>query len=104
MPKGAAQAVVDEATVVLPLAGTIDVDAERARLTRERDKAAGEAAKLAKKLENADFVPARAGGRGGGEPRAAGGVRGGGGAAGSGATLDRVGVVTVACRTAAGCW
>jgi valyl-tRNA synthetase len=56
MPKGAAQTVVDEATVVLPLAGTIDLDAEHARLTRERDKAAAEAAKLAKKLENADFV------------------------------------------------
>jgi valyl-tRNA synthetase len=56
MPKGAAQAVVDEATVVLPLAGTIDLDAERVRLTRERDKAAAEAAKLAKKLDNADFV------------------------------------------------
>jgi len=56
MPKGAAQAVVGEATVVLPLAGTIDVEAERARLTRERGKAAGEAAKLAGKLENADFV------------------------------------------------
>jgi valyl-tRNA synthetase len=56
MPKGAVQAVVDEATVVLPLAGTIDLDAERTRLTRERDKVAGEAAKLAKKLENADFV------------------------------------------------
>ena len=56
MPKGAAQAVVDEATVVLPLAGTIDLDAERVRLTRERDKAAGEAAKLVKKLDNADFV------------------------------------------------
>jgi valyl-tRNA synthetase len=56
MPKGAAQAVVDEATVVLPLAGTIDVAAERTRLTRDRDKAAGEAAKLAKKLANADFV------------------------------------------------
>jgi valyl-tRNA synthetase len=56
MPKGAAQAVVDEATVVLPLAGTIDVDTERTRLTRERDKAAGEAVKLAKKLENEDFV------------------------------------------------
>jgi valyl-tRNA synthetase len=56
MPKGAAQAVVDEATVVLPLAGTIDIDAERSRLTRERDKAAAEAAKLAKKLENEDFV------------------------------------------------
>jgi valyl-tRNA synthetase len=56
MPKGAAQALVDEATVVLPLAGAIDVDAERTRLARERDKAASEAAKLAKKLENADFV------------------------------------------------
>ena len=56
MPKGAAQAVVDEATVVLPLAGTIDLDAERVRLTRERDKAAAEAVKLARKLENADFV------------------------------------------------
>ncbi len=56
MPKGAAQAVVDEATVVLPLAGTIDLDAERVRLTRERDKATAEAAKLVKKLDNADFV------------------------------------------------
>jgi len=56
MPKGAAQAVVDEATVVLPLAGTIDVDAERARLTRERGKAAAEAEKLTNKLGNADFV------------------------------------------------
>ncbi|HUN40678.1 MAG TPA: valine--tRNA ligase [Acetobacteraceae bacterium] len=56
MPKGAAQAVVDEATAILPLAGTIDLDAEHARLTRERDKAVAEAAKLAKKLQNADFV------------------------------------------------
>jgi valyl-tRNA synthetase len=56
MPKGAAQAVVDEATVVLPLAGAINVDAERARLNRERDKAANEAMKVVKKLENADFV------------------------------------------------
>ena len=43
MPKGAAQAVLDEATVVLPLAGLIDLAAERARLAKERDKAAGEA-------------------------------------------------------------
>ncbi len=56
MPKGAAQLVLDEATVVLPLAGAIDVGAERARLTRERDKATGEARKLAQKLDNADFV------------------------------------------------
>jgi valyl-tRNA synthetase len=56
LPRGSAQLVLDEATVVLPLAGAIDVGTERARLTRERDKAAGEARKLAQKLANADFV------------------------------------------------
>jgi valyl-tRNA synthetase len=56
MPRGAAQAVVDEATVVLPLAGLIDLDAERARLARERAKAANEAGKVLKKLGNPDFV------------------------------------------------
>ncbi len=56
VPPGSAQAVVDEATVVLPLAGVIDLAAERARLGRERDKARGEAEKIAKKLANADFV------------------------------------------------
>ena len=56
MPKGAAQLVLDEATVVLPLADAVDVGKERARLTRERDKAAGEARKIAQKLDNADFV------------------------------------------------
>ena len=45
--------------------------AERARLAQERDKAAGEARKIAQKLDNADFV-ARAGGSGGGKPRAPG--------------------------------
>jgi len=56
MPQGSAQAVLDEATLVLPLAGTIDVQAERARLTKERDKARGEIEKVAKKLANAEFV------------------------------------------------
>ena len=56
MPKGSAQAVVDEATVILPLADVIDLAAERARLVKERDKAAGEAEKVAKKLANEDFV------------------------------------------------
>ncbi len=56
MPKGAAQAVLDEATVVLPLEGVIDIGAERARLVRERDKAVAEMRKLAQKLDNADFV------------------------------------------------
>jgi len=55
-PPGSAQAVVDEATLVLPLAGIIDLAAERARLARERDKARSEAEKIAKKLDNADFV------------------------------------------------
>ncbi len=56
MPEGSAQAVLDEATLILPLAGVIDLAAERARLGREREKAAGEAEKLARKLANADFV------------------------------------------------
>ncbi|HET7882809.1 MAG TPA: valine--tRNA ligase, partial [Acetobacteraceae bacterium] len=56
VPKGAAQLVLDEATVVLPLAGIVDVGSERTRLTRERDKASGEARKIAQKLDNADFV------------------------------------------------
>ena len=56
MPKGSAQAVLDEATVVLPLADVIDLGAERARLAKERDRTAGDARKIAQKLENADFV------------------------------------------------
>ncbi len=56
MPKGAAQAVLDEATVILPLAGLIDIGVEQTRLRKERDKVAGEAKKIAQKLDNADFV------------------------------------------------
>ncbi len=56
MPAGSAQAVLDEATVVIPLAGLIDVEAEKARLHKERAKAAEDAAKFEAKLANADFV------------------------------------------------
>ncbi len=56
MPKGSVQAVLDEATIVLPLAGLIDLDAEQARLSRERAKAAKEAETMVRKLENAEFV------------------------------------------------
>ncbi len=56
MPKGSAQAVLGEATVVLPLAGLIDLHAERARLARDRAKSAQDAENIAKKLDNADFV------------------------------------------------
>jgi valyl-tRNA synthetase len=55
-PPGCAQLVLDEATLLLPLAGIIDLNAERARLERDRAKALDEAAKVARKLENADFV------------------------------------------------
>ena len=56
VPRGAAQAMVDEVTVVIPLAGLIDLDAERARLQKERARAAGEAEKVEKKLSNPDFI------------------------------------------------
>ncbi|MCC6716372.1 MAG: valine--tRNA ligase [Acetobacteraceae bacterium] len=56
IPHGSAQTVVDEATVVLPLAGLIDLDAERARLAKDRAKLADDAQKIARKLANADFV------------------------------------------------
>jgi valyl-tRNA synthetase len=56
VPKGAIQIVVDEATFILPLAGIIDVAAEKARLKRELDKAEKEIALVDKKLENPSFV------------------------------------------------
>ncbi len=54
--KGAAQILVGEATVSMPLAGIIDMDAERARLAKERDKAAKEIARIAAKLGNEQFM------------------------------------------------
>ena len=56
VPQNAAQAVLDEATIVLPLAGLIDLAAERTRLQKERTKIASDADKTAKKLGNADFI------------------------------------------------
>ncbi len=41
---------------MLPLAGLIDLDAERTRLTRDAARTAAEAAKVEAKLGNADFV------------------------------------------------
>lgn len=56
MPKGAAQLVLDEATIVIPLGGLIDFDAERARLQKERARVEKDAEAAAKKLGSADFV------------------------------------------------
>jgi valyl-tRNA synthetase len=55
-PKGAAQIVLADVTAALPLAGVIDMDAERARLEREIARNEGEIAKADAKLGNADFV------------------------------------------------
>jgi valyl-tRNA synthetase len=55
-PTETAVVVLDEATLLLPLAGLIDVAAERARLAKEAARAEDEADKVARKLGNADFV------------------------------------------------
>jgi valyl-tRNA synthetase len=56
VPRGSAQAVLGDITIVLPLAALIDLSAERARLERDRAKAQEEAAKVAAKLANESFV------------------------------------------------
>ncbi|MFM9846827.1 MAG: valine--tRNA ligase [Hyphomicrobiaceae bacterium] len=55
-PKGSAQIVVGEATVALPLAGIIDMDAERKRITREIDKTVAEIKKVTDRLANPGFM------------------------------------------------
>ena len=55
-PKGAIQAVVDEVVFALPLAGLIDLDAERDRLSKEIMKARQEIEKIDKKLTNKNFT------------------------------------------------
>ncbi len=56
LPRGAVQIVLDEATVVLPLAGIVDVAGEKSRLERELDKNAKEIAKIESKLANQGFI------------------------------------------------
>ncbi|WP_198129025.1 valine--tRNA ligase [Azospirillum argentinense] len=56
VPKSAVQAVLDEATLVLPLEGIVDLDKERARLTKEIEKLSGEIKKIDAKLSNEQFV------------------------------------------------
>ncbi len=56
MPRGAAQLVLEEATLVLPLEGLIDLEAEQARLRKEDDRLRAETEKAERKLANPDFV------------------------------------------------
>jgi valyl-tRNA synthetase len=55
-PKGAAQIVVGEATVCLPLGSLIDLSAEKARLEKAIAKNDQEIARIAGKLSNEKFV------------------------------------------------
>lgn len=53
---GAAQIVVDESTLLIPLAGAIDVESEKERLQKELKKILDEIGGLEKKLSNQEFV------------------------------------------------
>jgi len=55
-PKGAATAVVGATEIYLPLDDLVNLDEERARLTREVGKAEDELARAQKKLGNNDFI------------------------------------------------
>ncbi|MFS8146861.1 valine--tRNA ligase [Rhizobium sp. BR 249] len=55
-PKGAAQIVVAEATICLPLGKLIDLSAEKARLEKAIAKMEGEIARINGKLSNEKFV------------------------------------------------
>ena len=56
VPEGAVQTVLGEATFALPLADVIDVDAEKARLTKDISKVEGEIKKISGKLGNQGFL------------------------------------------------
>ncbi|EJZ21309.1 valyl-tRNA ligase, partial [Rhizobium sp. Pop5] len=55
-PKGAAQIVVAEATICLPLGNLIDLSAEKARLEKAIVKTEGEISRINGKLSNEKFV------------------------------------------------
>lgn len=55
-PKGAIQAVLDEAMLLLPVAGVIDLDRERARLKKEIERLTKDIEKIDAKLGNDQFV------------------------------------------------
>ncbi len=56
IPEGSVQIVVDEATLVLPLADVVDLSQEMARLEGDLAKLAGEIEKIDKKLNNEKFM------------------------------------------------
>ena len=55
-PPAAATALLGDMRLLVPLKGVIDVDAERARLVRRREKVAAELQRSRGKLQNSNFV------------------------------------------------
>ncbi len=55
-PGPAARAVASGVDLAVPLAGVIDIEAEKRRLLREIDKLSKESETHARKLQNADFM------------------------------------------------
>jgi len=55
-PRGAIQTVLDEATLIMPIADIIDLDQERARLKREIEKLSNYIKSIDQKLSNEQFV------------------------------------------------
>ena len=64
VPQGAVQAVLDEASLVMPLAEIIDLDQEKARLEKEIGRLEGEIAGFDKKTRQREFYLQGAGGSG----------------------------------------
>jgi valyl-tRNA synthetase len=56
VPQGALQAVLDEATLILPLGDVMDLAQERQRLAKEIARLDGEIDKIGKKLGNEQFI------------------------------------------------
>ena len=56
IPKGAIQAVVDQTTLILPIADIIDLDAEKERLKKQLGKIESDIAKLNGQLNNENFT------------------------------------------------
>ncbi len=56
VPHGSIQTVVDEATIVLPIADIIDLDKERERLKKEINKLSDDIKKIDQKLGNKKFI------------------------------------------------
>ncbi|MAF95663.1 MAG: valine--tRNA ligase [Rhodospirillaceae bacterium] len=56
VPKGAIQDVIDEATIILPIADVIDLDSEKTRLEKEIAKLNAEVERFEKKLANEKFI------------------------------------------------